>query len=138
MARVIPQQAALAAQPTCVFMKVHPPLVPIRPKGLQPFRVLPQTGATEQELCVACDIPRPQVGAVLKLQMGSAKQIALTLTVKGRSPPELFAEGWALRAPRARTLRTPEQKALLIELYEHQPRLNDVQRHTRFAAKFSE
>ena len=77
----------------------------------------------------------PQVRAALMPQKGS---VALQLTVKGRPPPELFAQGWALRAPRIRTLRTPEQKALLIELYEHQPRLNDVQRHTRFQAKFSE
>ena len=136
---VLARQAAAAMQPTRTFLKVHAPLVPSRPKGLQPFRVLPQTGAaTELELCAACDIPLRAVHARLKVQLGSDKLIELTLAVKGRPPPELFAEGWALRAPRTRTLRTPEQRALLIELYEHQPRLNDVQRHARFQAKFSE
>ena len=35
-------------------------------------------------------------------------------------------------------MKTDEQKALLLELFEHAPRLNDSQRHVRFQTKFSD
>ena len=89
--------------------------MPTVPRGLQPFRVLPTaTGASREEMCVEFDIP------------------------DSREPPEQPDKGWALRPPVTRTTWTPEQKAMLTELYEHIPRLNDAARDARFIAKFCE
>ena len=60
-----------------------------------------------------------------RISNAEAAQVCAETTAEQRPPPPLVPKGWAIRPPVERSNFTPEQRALLTEIYDRPERLTE-------------
>ena len=133
-------RCASASDAVRLRLKVLRPLDPPNVYGLQPFKVAPASAAAlpPMQLDKACSVRAMGVHATLAVEPAARSgppRVKLLLSFT-RPRPKLLTLGWAQRPPTVRTMRTSEQKALLVELFERADRPSDSDKYNIFHARF--